>query len=101
LDVQVEWEDRRDDDWTEARKKQNKRPATTTTTSRGGRERGVRKALAGTGNDGKEGKDGRRERRGKRGSRKRDHGVRDMKPRPCHTYYLSECLSLSLNNSTL
>jgi len=74
------------DDWTEAKKKQHKRPVSER------RERGGRRALAGTVPDGNVSGNGsgRRERKGKRGGRKRDNGVRDMKPRPCHTYYLSK-----------
>ena len=89
------------DDWTEAKKKQHKRPVSER------RERGGRRALAGTVPDGNGSGSGsgRRERKGKRGGRKRDNGVRDMKPRPCHTYYLSEStfspfrLSQSLSTS--
>ena len=90
LEVTLDWEEipvsKAGDDWTEARKKQNKKVPSTTTERRG------RRALAGTvpeGNASGNGS-GKRERKGKRGGRKRDNGVRDMKPRPCHTYYLSE-----------
>ena len=94
LEVTLDWEEipvsKAGDDWTEARKKQNKKVLSTST------ERKSRRALAGTvpeGNASGNGS-GKRERKGKRGGRKRDNGVRDMKPRPCHTYYLSECLLL-------
>jgi hypothetical protein len=80
LEVTLDWEEipKASDDWTEARKKQHKKPVSER------RERGGRRALAGTVPDANgSGK-------GKRGGRKRDNGVRDMKPRPCHTYYLSK-----------
>ena len=82
------------DDWTEAKKKQHKRPVSER------RERGGRRALAGTVPDGNGSGSGRRERKGKRGGRKRDNGVRDMKPRPCHTYYLSKS-SVSFDSLSL
>lgn len=105
LEVTLDWEEvpKESDDWTEARRKQTKkipssrRDGRESREGRGGREgregregkegreRRSGKALAGT-----DGNGGRREGRGKRSSRKRDQGVRDMKPRPCHTYYLSE-----------
>jgi hypothetical protein len=86
LEVTLDWEEipKAGDDWTEAKKKQTKKPSSER------RERGGRRALAGTVPDGNGSGSGRRERKGKRGGRKRDNGVRDMKPRPCHTYYLSE-----------
>jgi len=84
LEVTLDWEEipKAGDDWTEAKKKQHKKPSSER------RERGGRRALAGTVPDGSG--SGRREGKGKRGGRKRDNGVRDMKPRPCHTYYLSK-----------
>jgi hypothetical protein len=102
LEVTLDWEEipKAGDDWTEAKKKQHKKPV-----SGERRERGGRRALAGTVPDGNGSGSGRRERKGKRGGRKRDNGVRDMKPRPCHTYYLSESsfsplrLSQSLSTS--
>ena len=88
MEVTLDWEEiplsKGGDDWTEARKKQNKKVLSTSTERRG------RKALAGTVSDGPGNGAGKRERKGKRGGRKRDNGVRDMKLRPCHTYYLSE-----------
>ena len=84
LEVTLDWEEipKGGDDWTEAKKKQHKKTSSERT------ERGGRRALAGTVPDGSG--SGKRERKGKRGGRKRDNGVRDMKPRPCHTYYLSK-----------
>ena len=103
LETTLDWEevskngDGIANDWTEARKRQNKKSSSDRDGSnrrdgREGRERGGggRRVLAGTGTA--TGNDGRKERRGKRGSRKKDNGVRDMKPRPCHTYYLSESM---------
>lgn len=97
-----DWDDMRiieanksDDDWTEARRK----PAKKVIANAGGggreRERSGRRGLAGTNNNpSSSGRDkDRRNKRGGKGRRDREResmNVRDLKPRPCHSHYLSK-----------
>jgi len=101
---QDEWDDMRiieanksDDDWTEARRKPAKKVIANAGGGGGGRkrERSGRRGLAGTNNNpSSSGRDkDRRNKRGGKGRRDREResmNVRDLKPRPCHSHYLSE-----------
>jgi hypothetical protein len=96
LEVQVyDWEESQkdpsvgSDDWTEAKKKGGKKEKDKSGPGER-KERGGRRGLAGTA-AAANGNGSGRERKTKRGSKgKKDFGVRDMKPRPCHSYYLSK-----------
>jgi hypothetical protein len=97
LEVQVyDWEESQkdpsvgSDDWTEAKKKGGKKEKDKSGSVER-KERGGRRGLAGTAAAAANFNGSGRERKTKRGSKgKKDFGVRDMKPRPCHSYYLSK-----------
>jgi hypothetical protein len=84
------------EDWIEAKRKPGKKIVPAASGGGGGgrgRDRGSRRALAGTGTGNSTAIDANgREKRSKRGGRgKRDSSnVRELKPRPCHSHYLSK-----------
>lgn len=96
-DMRIIEANKSDDDWTEARKKPAKKVIANAGDGGRGRERerSGRRGLAGTNNNpSSSGRDkDRRNKRGGKGRRDREResmNVRDLKPRPCHSHYLSE-----------
>jgi len=96
-DMRIIEANKSNDDWTEARRKPAKKVIANAGGGGGGRERerSGRRGLAGTNNNpSSSGRDkDRRNKRGGKGRRDREResmNVRDLKPRPCHSHYLSE-----------
>lgn len=89
LEVEVyDWEEmpkENIDEWTEARKKGNKKVAQGTKSTPNSTKKASNTASPAVNGSGK------KDKKLKRGGVKhrKDYGVRDMKPRPCHSYYLS------------
>lgn len=99
LEVEVyEWEELPKDtknieEWTEAKNRGHKKTADRAANANGGGKRGGRDRSRERERDGKDLSSGSKKEKEKRKrggvKHKKDYGVREMKPRPCHSHFLS------------